>query len=226
MWGTLPYLDSQGVHELFEDLPRVVSAAAASPVNLACGLRASLSVASTKEIKEDPGHLRGQLSPSEFLRLTDRYRAMPERYFLDRTRFVSPRTFSSSIADRKGIAQLWEICSGTSILSSVARDMKVSHLPPIDHRYGWSLERAEDQLIVIATLLGVGAELLVISPNCHPWGNNSRALEEKERKLKRDRERHALTFIAVCCFVQHMLGRKYILENPKGSDIFLRDRLR
>ncbi len=43
----------------------------------------------------------------------------------------------------------------------------------------------------------------------------------KNRKTnKRDQERPGLEFIALCCFIQHLLGRRYVIENPAFSDIF------
>ena len=84
-----------------------------------------------------------------------------------------------------------------------------------------TVEQAEFLLaITVAAVLGVGTEMLFVSPSCHPWGSNSRALEETERKEKRGREKKTFNFIAVCCFLQHVMGRKYVLENPAGSEIF------
>ena len=31
----------------------------------------------------------------------------------------------------------WELCSGSSVLSAAAKRTDVSHLPPVDYRYGW-----------------------------------------------------------------------------------------
>ena len=80
-WGTLPYLDARGVADLFQDLPRSTSKDREA-INTCCGLRAARSTP-VCFIKEDLAHLRGDFEKPDLLRLTDRYRAMPEKYFLD-----------------------------------------------------------------------------------------------------------------------------------------------
>ena len=54
-----------------------------------------------------------------------------------------------SEANKHGGFQLWELCSGSSVLSAAARDTTHTHVPPVDFRYGWSLARAHDQLIIL-----------------------------------------------------------------------------
>ena len=61
---------------------------------------------------------------------------------------------------------------------------------------------------------------LFASPNCAPWGNNSRCLPRDVKQQKREEETFTLRFLAAACFLQHLLSRKYILENSAYSDIF------
>ena len=42
---------------------------------------------------------------------------------------------------------------------------------------------------------------------------------------KRGLETPFLEFLAVCCFIQILLGRRYLLENPAYSDIFTKSPL-
>ena len=114
---------------------------------------------------------------------------------------------------------MWEFCSGTSSLSAKGRQQAVPHLPPIDFRYGWYLGRREDQLLSLWALIFVGVETLFASPNCAPWGNHTRGLPREVLAAKRQLETPCLEFIAVCCFVQLLLGRRYLLENSAYSDI-------
>ena len=106
------------------------------------------------------------------------------------------------------------------MLSKRAAEKKIGHLPPIDYRYGWSLSRFEDQLKFLYGLLVMGVTTLFASPSCHPWGANSRGTPEKERSAKRQKERPSLMFLAMCCFLQVLMGKAYKLENPAYSDIF------
>ena len=61
---------------------------------------------------------------------------------------------------------------------------------------------------------------LFASPTCNPWGNNSRGWDKQKRRKERMRESSSLQFLAMLCFLQVLLGAGYLLENPKGSDIF------
>ena len=98
---------------------------------------------------ENLEHLRGDLSNEDILRIrssigTCRNSAYwqgdaeavitPERVERRGLRVVHNQTPSK-------LAQIWELCSGPGALSARARDTKVTHLPPIDMKYGWYTTR-------------------------------------------------------------------------------------
>ena len=76
-------------------------------------------------------------------------------------------------------AQLWEFMAGSGKLSATARAENVSHLPPVDHRWGYHLGRFADQLKILYVFLVYGCEVLFASPTCTPWGNNSRGWDKR-----------------------------------------------
>ena len=96
----------------------------------------------------------------------------------------------------------------------------MSHGPPIDYRYGWSIGRRQDQELLLYALLIVGVSRLFAAPSCHPWGSNSRGASDEARGEKREAERGSLRFLAMCCFIQILLYRQYAVENPAHSAIF------
>ena len=73
---------------------------------------------------------------------------------------------------------------------------------------------------MLFVLLAYGCETLFASPTCTPWGNNSRGWDKQKLHKERRRERGPLQFLAMLCFLQVLIGAGYLLENPKGSDIF------
>ena len=78
-------------------------------------------------------------------------------------------------------------------------------------------------MILMNCLLTQGVDYLIASPNCAPWGNKSRASSEEFREKKRAEETITLTFLAVACVFQVLLGREYLSENSGYSDIFLEE---
>ena len=137
--------------------------------------------------------------------------------------FITPDRFkpleeTASVKPKK----LWEWYSGSSSLSGCLTQNDVPHFPPIDYRYGWNLSRREHQMTLLNCLLTQGVDCLFASPNCAPWGNNSRASSEEYREKKRAEETATLTFLAVACIFQILLGRKYLIENSGYSDILQR----
>ena len=65
----------------------------------------------------------------------------------------------------------WELCAGSATLSARGRKTQLSHLPPIDYRWGHNLGKARDQLKILWPLLFVGTKSLFVSPGCSPWGD-------------------------------------------------------
>jgi len=81
-------------------------------------------------------------------------------------------------------------------------------------------------MLILKSLIGIGVETLFVSPNCAPWGNHTRNLPKESLDAKRLLEEPALEFVTMCCFLQTLLGRKYIVENSAFSDIFTQSPLR
>ena len=50
-------------------------------------------------------------------------------------------------------------------------------------------------------------------------------VNEPTCKMKGAQGNYFLEFLAVCCFIQILLGRRYLLENPAYSDIFTKSPL-
>ena len=97
--------------------------------------------------------------------------------------------------------QLWELCSGSSVLSAATRERGITHLPPINFRYGWSLGRAFDQVIVMWCLLQIGVGTFFMSPQCSPWGANSRGCPPGVKARDRAAQHDTLQLLAMCCLV-------------------------
>ena len=135
---------------------------------------------------------------------------------------------ATSISDRRTMshlgymvgrpAEMWEWFAGSGRLSAAARASGVSHLPPLDYRWGVDLGEISTQIRVLWTFLVYGCEVLFAAPACTPWGANARGWPSDKRTAQRTHQRPALQFLAAVCVLQQLLGRTYIIENPKGSD--------
>ena len=115
---------------------------------------------------------------------------------------------------------LWEWMAGSGRLSATARTNEVTHLPPLDYRWGINLGHWYHQLIVLWYLLLFPVDVLFASPTCTPWGSNARQWTTEERTRQRTQESLTLQFLAVVFLVQMLLGRAWMLEQPAGSDMF------
>jgi hypothetical protein len=196
-------------------------------------------------------HLKDEIPRKNLTAICSKYRHLPECYYGgDLSKFVTPAAaldagsvvhpeenhipitiapkgnptakyeFSTPMAIPLR-ASMWEWYSGSSVLSKYYLDQGFSHLPPLDYRYGWNLSKHQHQEKALDALLSVGVSCLFASPNCAPWGNNSRSSPADQRAAKRAEESSTLQFLAVACFFQVLLGRQYIIESCAYSDIFL-----
>ena len=143
---------------------------------------------------------------------------------------ISPARFNEMVSvvqrpSKSRSAKLWEICSGTGVLSAAARKRNIPHMPPIDHRYGWHTARSEDQIMILHGLLNIGVLCLFAAPNCALWGSMTRGLPASVLEARRAREFPGLRFLALCCLVQVLLNRHFIVENSWASQIFSRSPL-
>ena len=116
--------------------------------------------------------------------------------------------------------QLWEWMSGSARLSAKARQRHISHLHPLDHRYGHNLGHLQHQIVALFVLFIFPTNVLWASPTCTPWSANARQWPAEERESQRQREALTLQLLAVACFIQSVLGRHWAIEQPHGSDLF------
>ena len=156
----------------------------------------------------------------------DRYRAMPDEYHKDSDDYLGMDGFKN-LQDMKRLGyepgapvRLWEWMSGSGRLSATARARAMSHLPPLDYRYGHNLGHWHHQMIALFTLLVFPVEVLWSSPTCTPWSANARQWQPEVRHEQRQQEMLTLQFLGVACFIQLILGRHFVIENPHGSDLF------
>ena len=95
-----------------------------------------------REARQALQHLRDQLTKAAWWKLLRRYGGMPGVYHGGR----NPPRGRALLTDPVAMADLghrplepttlWELMAGTGGLSKKARDGRISHLPPIDHRWG------------------------------------------------------------------------------------------
>ena len=69
-------------------------------------------------------------------------------------------------------------------------------------------------------ILVVGVQCVVAAPNCALWGNMTANMRKDLLQLRRDKEEPGLRFLGLVCFLQHLLGRNFILESSGASKIF------
>ena len=155
--------------------------------------------------------------------MCSKYGSLPDVYYGgDVAQVVGPDKLEEHLSGDKSAStvELWEWYSGSANLSKNAKKSVIPHHPPIDYRYGWNLSKGEHQLLLLKSLLKQGTDCLFASPNCAPWGQDSRAVSEQKREERRGKETSTLAFLAVACIFQTLLDRKYIIENSAYSDIF------
>ena len=226
MWGTLPYVTKQDLHTIMRDLPEH-SVPGRSGFICQVPTAARVCAVPLSETKSHLKHLTADMSKEQLNNVCSKYKNLPDAYYGgDSAKFVTPDRLEGNLVEaskQAGIpstAGLWEWYSGSSSLSKKAKKLEVRHHPPIDYRYGWNLSDVSHQLQLLRSLLTYGTDCLLASPNCAPWGNDSRSASEEQRSARRAHETSTLTFLTIACFFQVLLGRKYIIENSAYSDIF------
>jgi len=207
-WGGLPYIMKDELQRVIDDLPEAGSegrsGATAATVSAA---RVSRNTQTHAQVRDQLKHLREDMSSKKLNNVCSKYRQLPESYYGgDSSKFVTPdnvdevrlSAWRSQYGDEP--SQVWEWYSGSAALSSHLKKEKVVHLPPLDYRYGWNLSKRLHQMKALNVLLTIGCYCLFASPNCAPWGNNSRSSPPGMREEKRAEETSTLTFLAVACF--------------------------
>jgi hypothetical protein len=185
------------------------------------------------ETRSNLKHLSADMSKEQLRNVSSKYKHLPDAYYGgDSEELVTPDRLEDHLVaasrevDKSPTVKPWEWYSGSSSSTTKARATEVSHNPPIDYRYGWNLSKVAHQLQLLSSLLSYGTDCLFASPDCAPWGNDSRSSSEAQRSQRRACETSTLKFLATACFFQILLGRKYIIENSAHSDIFEKSPLR
>ena len=180
---------------------------------------------SRKDLRVKLAHLAEDVDQDKRERLIKKYLCMPDHYY-DGDAGTGPQELGDEavmkeLGFEKGCrTQLWELMAGSAKLSATARKEEVSHLPPVDHRWGFHVGRFADQLRLLYVFLVYGCEVLFASPTCTPWGSNSRSWDKGKLRRERAAEGLTLQFLTLLCFLQVVMRRSYLIENSKGSDMF------
>ena len=115
---------------------------------------------------------------------------------------------------------MWEWMAGSGRLSATARRLSLTHLPPLDYRWGHNLSHWFHQVHALWCLLLFPVNVLFASPTCTPWSTNARQWSPEKREALRGHEALTLRFLTICFFIQSLLGRSWMVEQPAGSDMF------
>ena len=163
----------------------------------------------------------------------DKYKAMPDEYHdWHEDNYMSIEKIGdlhemSCISLQAGVAsKFWEWMAGSGRLSATARRDGITHLPPLDYRWGVNLGHWWHQLTLLWTFFVYPVDVLFAAPTCTPWSSNSRQWSEKERQTQRSQEGLTLQFLTIVFLIQSLMGRAWILEQPAGSDMFRKSALR
>ena len=151
---------------------------------------------------------------------------MNDQYYQSSDKPVTPTDLADpDVMEKRGVrpgevTAIWEWMAGSATLSAHAQELKIDHLPPIDHRWGWHLGRLADQKSALFGLLAVGTTTLFASPTCTPWSGHSRGCPPLQRQQTRASQSSTLKFLVVACALQTVLGRHWMVENPAHSEIW------
>ncbi len=230
MWGSLPYISKEDLQKIIHDLPEhSVPGRSGHIVHVPTAARVYRNTVAMSETRSQLKNLLTDMPKTQFNNVFSKYRNLPDLYYGgDVAQVVTPDRLEEHLSVNKHISsvKLWEWYSGSASLSKQAKDTEVPHHPHIDYRHDWNLSKGDHQLLLLLTLCKQGTDCLFASPNCAPWGNDSRAVSEEKRSERRSKESSTLAFLAVGCIFQILLGNKYIVENSAYSDIFAKSPLK
>ena len=156
-----------------------------------------------------------------------KYKVMPdEYYFYEQSKYMDLEKLASinemrAAGFEPGVSStMRELMAGSGRLSATAREEGMTHQPPVDYRWGVNLGHWWHQVIICWQLFVYPVDVLWASPTCTPWGSNARQWPEEQRSKQRQQESLTLQFLTVLFFIQMVLGRVWMLEQPAGSDLF------
>ena len=126
--------------------------------------------------------------------MEDEYYQWNEKEYMTIDNLADLHDMASRVHQPGISSTLWEFRAGSGRLSATARDQKLTHLPPLDYRWGINLGHWWHQLIVLWQLLLFPVDVLWASPTCTPWGSNARQWDAEERNQQRNQESLTLHF--------------------------------
>ena len=156
----------------------------------------------------------------------NKYKCMEDAYYTDTDDYLKPEDVLKTERLKKydlsigRPVRLWEWYAGSGSLTSTAKMAGVSHLPPIDRRWGWDLSYGRHQVRALVGLIAIGAMVLHASPTCTCWSGHSRGWTPAKRQAARDDQHSTLQFLSAASTIQYCLGRDFLIENPAHSQIW------
>ena len=231
-WQGLPYLDANQIEILLNDLPEAedpgrsgttattrVQASRAILGPRACAITSMLS-----NIKDQPQtqpstpvenkrHMLDHLEKDtkDLKRLKNKYRCMKNEYGIAPCPEQALEEIAVKFKESGTIYDVWEVFAGSGRLSSRSACIPYATGGP------QLCTRSIDRFVDVAV---GGCKTLMTAPTCTPWSSNAKGWNSEEKQQQRALERGTLYFLAVMCFIQVILGRAYVIENPSHSDIF------
>ena len=221
VWGNMPYISKDKLHQILSDLPECHEGGRSGrPALVPMAARVAYA-------HVDLDHLKGAVPKAELAKVRAKYRNLPDLYWQDSAEaIITPDRFdglSQQVVQQPSntqLAKLWELCSGAGALSARAREKRVPHLPPVDLRYGWYTHRRRDQTLILYGVLVVGVHCIFAAPNCALWGSMATNVPRELLTARRNREGPGLQFLALVCFLQYLMGRRFLVGNNGASNMF------
>ena len=104
-----------------------------------------------------------------------KYDALPDEYYsydqgayFTDERFRCPQHLAARGHYPGQPVQLWELMAGSGRLSSTARTRGMSHLPPVDYRWGVNLGFEGHQMPILWSMLTYPVDVLFAAPYLYP----------------------------------------------------------
>ena len=130
------------------------------------------------------------LEKKDLEKLVDKYKCMPDFYHDGATGTKAEDMANINAMETLGYTvgapcKIWEFFAGSGKLSAMARRDGVSHLPPVDWRWGIDVRQLGHQMHLLYAFLVFCCDVLFAAPTCTPWGANARQWTDDQRKKRR-----------------------------------------
>ena len=124
---------------------------------------------------------------------------------------VTPENFASVCRVRRGVQakfDIWELFSGSGILSAQALLHGFSSGPPIDFRYGFDMAAPRHFDLLMKTLRSHECHVLFASPDSRLWMPKRNEKADKQTKEEKQSEHASLNNLVHMLEFQSENGRK------------------